>query len=152
MILASHIKQCPAQDFATIDKSCQPSFDPTSLRTMEALRKLDVPFYEDNSVVLLPTGKEKFGDLFEAIRQARHYVHLEYFNYRNDSIGWALFGLLGEKAKEGVEVRVMISATVAMTIRLPRRIWTASAPWAYRYRCSTRCVSPGSTMPTTVTT
>ena len=107
MILASHTQHCLAQDSATIDKSCQPSFDPASMRTMEALRKLDVPFYEDNSVVLLPTGKEKFGDLFEAIRQARHYVHLEYFNYRNDSIGWALFGLLGEKAKEGVEVRVM---------------------------------------------
>lgn len=107
MILASHIQTCPAQDLNEEHKFGNTACDSSSLRTMEALRKLDVPFYSGNSVVLLPSGKEKFGDLFEAIRQARRYVHLEYFNYRNDSIGWALFGLLGEKAREGVEVRVM---------------------------------------------
>lgn len=79
----------------------------SSQQTIEALKQMDIPFYDENSVVLLPSGTEKFKDMFEAIRQARHYVHLEYFNYRNDTIGWALFGLLGQKAKEGVEVRVM---------------------------------------------
>ena len=75
--------------------------------TKSALKEMNLPFYGDNSVVLLPSGAEKFRDMFDAIRQARRFVHLEYFNYRNDSIGWALFGLLGEKAHEGVEVRVM---------------------------------------------
>lgn len=75
--------------------------------TKSALKEMNLPFYGDNSVVLLPSGAEKFRDMFDAIRQARRFVHLEYFNYRNDSIGWALFGLLGEKAREGVEVRVM---------------------------------------------
>lgn len=107
MILASHTVQSSAQNNAAQASSRIYADKVSTLRTMEALRNLDVPFYENNSVVLLPTGKEKFGDLFEAIRQARHYIHLEYFNYRNDSIGWALFGLLGEKAREGVEVRVM---------------------------------------------
>ncbi len=81
--------------------------DSSAQQTIDALKKLEIPFYENNSVVLLPSGKEKFADMFDAIRNARHYIHLEYFNYRNDTIGWALFGLLGEKAKEGVEVRVM---------------------------------------------
>lgn len=31
---------------------------------------------------LLKSGREKFIDLFEAIRQAKHHVHLEYFNFR----------------------------------------------------------------------
>ncbi len=81
--------------------------DSPTQQTIDALKELGVPFYENNSVVLLPSGKEKFHDMFEAIRQARHFIHLEYFNYRNDTIGWALFGLLGQKAQEGVEVRVM---------------------------------------------
>lgn len=76
-------------------------------KVQAALEAQGVPFFEQNSIVLLPSGKEKFADLFTAIRQARHYIHLEYFNYRNDTIGWALFGLLGQKAQEGVEVRVM---------------------------------------------
>ena len=37
-------------------------------------------------------------------------IHLEYFNFRNDSIANALFDLLAEKVKEGVEVRAMFDA------------------------------------------
>ena len=72
--------------------------------------QLGITFTEDNSVVLLHTGKDKFKAMFSAIRQAKNYVHLEYFNFRNDSIGLALFQLLGEKAKEGVEVRAMFDS------------------------------------------
>lgn len=56
------------------------------------------------------TGQEKFDDMFQAIRQARKSIHLEYFNFRNDSIADALFDLLAEKAKEGVEVRALFDA------------------------------------------
>ena len=66
-----------------------------------------VTFSHDNSVVLLMSGQEKFDDMFEAIRQAKSSVHLEYFNFRNDSIAHLLFDLLAEKAKEGVEVRAL---------------------------------------------
>lgn len=79
----------------------------TSVELCESLRELGVPFYEGGSVVLLPSGEEKFEDMFKAIRQARRYIHLDYFNFRNDSIGWALFGILGQKAAEGVQVRVV---------------------------------------------
>lgn len=48
--------------------------------------------------------------MFQAIRQARKSIHLEYFNFRNDSIADALFDLLAEKAKEGVEVRALFDA------------------------------------------
>jgi len=73
-------------------------------------QELGITFTDDNSVVLLHTGKDKFAAMFSAIRQAKHYIHLEYFNFRNDSIGLALFQLLGEKAKEGVEVRAMFDS------------------------------------------
>ena len=66
-----------------------------------------VHFSHNNSVVLLMSGQEKFDDMFEAIRQARHSIHLEYFNFRNDSIASLLFHLLREKRKEGVEVRAL---------------------------------------------
>jgi cardiolipin synthase len=71
------------------------------------LNREGVTFSHDNSVTLLMNGQEKFDDMFEAIRQAKSSVHLEYFNFRNDSIARRLFHLLGEKAKEGVEVRAL---------------------------------------------
>lgn len=75
--------------------------------TVEDLKNLGVLFASNNKVVLLPDGAEKFKDLFTAIEQAQHYVYLEYFNFRNDSIGNALFRLLRRKVSQGVKVRVI---------------------------------------------
>jgi len=66
-----------------------------------------VVFSRNNDVTLLMSGQEKFDDMFTAIRQARHSIHLEYFNFRNDSIASLLFDILREKRKEGVEVRAL---------------------------------------------
>lgn len=68
----------------------------------------DVPFYDDCSVVLLPSGVEKYEDLFAAIQNAHRYVHLEYFKFYNDCIGGELLDLLRRKVDEGVEVRVLV--------------------------------------------
>ena len=69
-----------------------------------------IPVTRHNRVRLLMSGHDKFADLFGAIRQARHHIHLEYFNFRNDSIAGALFRLLAQKAREGVEVRALFDA------------------------------------------
>ena len=74
---------------------------------VENLRDEGITFSHNNSVTLLMSGQEKFDDMFQAIRQARSSVHLENFNFRNDSIASLLFRLLAQKAKEGVEVRAL---------------------------------------------
>lgn len=83
---------------------CGETSDSTIVRILE---KEGVNFSHNNRVTLLTTGKEKFDDMFKAIRQARSSIHLEYFNFRNDSIASELFNLLREKVKEGVEVRAL---------------------------------------------
>lgn len=75
--------------------------------TVRALRENGVKFTDDNRVTLLTNGADKFEDMFKAIEQARQYVYLEYFNFRNDSIGNALFDLLERKSREGVKIRVI---------------------------------------------
>lgn len=74
------------------------------------LKQYGVKFSSNNSVTLLTTGQEKFDDMFKAIRQAKKSIHLEYFNFRNDSIAGLLFHILEQKAKEGVEVRALFDA------------------------------------------
>ncbi len=71
------------------------------------LRSRGITFSADNALTLLPSGQEKFDDMFRAIRQAHSSVHLEYFNFRNDSIASMLFDILAQKASEGVEVRAL---------------------------------------------
>ena len=74
---------------------------------VNCLREEGIKFSDNNSVTLLMNGQEKFDDMFDAIRQARSSVHLEYFNFRNDSIASLLFDILAEKAAQGVEVRAL---------------------------------------------
>lgn len=74
------------------------------------LQSEGVALTQGNRVCLLKSGEEKFDDLFEAIRKARHYIHLEYFNFRNDSIAALLFAELDKKVQEGVKVRAMFDA------------------------------------------
>lgn len=71
------------------------------------LRKSGITFSNDNSVTLLMSGQEKFDDMFQAIRDAKESVHLEYFNFRNDSIADLLFEILARKVEEGVVVRAL---------------------------------------------
>ena len=88
------------------------SFAQTAQKTtdsliVQTLRESGIRFTHNNSVTLLMSGQQKFDDMFQAIRQAKSSIHLEYFNFRNDSIAFLLFDILREKSKEGVEVRAM---------------------------------------------
>lgn len=74
---------------------------------VKVLENEGVKFTHNNTVTLFLNGHDKFEDMFKAIRQAKSSVHLEYFNFRNDSIASLLFDILREKRKEGVEVRAM---------------------------------------------
>ncbi len=64
-------------------------------------------FTEGNRVKLLNNADAKFLDLLTCIDTARHSVHLEYFNFRNDSINKIMMTLLARKLREGVEVRIL---------------------------------------------
>jgi len=74
------------------------------------LKEYGIETTNHNELKLLKSGKEKFIDLFQKIEEAKHHIHLEYFNFRNDSIANTLFELLGKKAQEGVEVRAIFDA------------------------------------------
>lgn len=67
-------------------------------------------FTDNNSVVLFASGKDKFKDLFQAIHEARSTIHMEYFNFRDDSIANTLFDTLAAKVRQGVKVRLLYDA------------------------------------------
>lgn len=83
------------------------------------LRAHNIAITNNNKLELLSSGRKKFASLFSEIKKAKHHVHLEYFNFRNDSIGNALFNLLAQKAQQGVEVRAMFDAFGNMSNNKP---------------------------------
>lgn len=67
-----------------------------------------ISFATDTRV--LTNGEATFSAILDAIRQAKHHVHLEYYIVRHDHIGNELKDLLKEKMKQGVKVRFMYDA------------------------------------------
>lgn len=92
--------------FTLIPATCQSQITSDSILRRE-MTDLGIRFTDNNSVHILKSGQDKFDDLFLSIREARQSIHLEYFNFRNDSIASLLFDLLREKRRQGVEVRAL---------------------------------------------
>lgn len=76
---------------------------------------------QDNRVDIFIDGNEKFHSLMDDIRSANDHVHLVYYIIRNDRLGNELLSLLVEKAKQGVEVRLLYDAMGSR--RLPRKFF-----------------------------
>lgn len=76
---------------------------------------------QDNKVDVFTDGNKKFQSLMADIRSAKDHVHLVYYIMRNDRLGNDLLALLVEKAKKGVEVRVLYDAMGSR--RLPRKFF-----------------------------
>lgn len=97
-----------------IDSNATPTKDSVEITSdslvLQFMSQSGIPISHNNKVKLLKSGREKFEDMFDAIRSAKHHIHLEYFNFRNDSIANALFDLLTIKVKEGVKVRAMFDS------------------------------------------
>lgn len=94
---------------------------PSDSLIVRHLEGCGIKFSHDNSVSLLMSGQEKFDDLFKAIDQARSSIHMEYFNFRNDSINRLLISHLAPKVKEGVEVRLVFDGFGNVSNNQPMR-------------------------------
>ncbi len=101
------------------------------------------PATSARSVRLLVDGEHTYPALLDAIAQARHHVHLEYYIIEPDRTGRAVRDALIERARAGVQVRLLMDALGSSRIRRsffaalidaggevatfhPSRLWT---PW-----------------------
>lgn len=64
-------------------------------------------YSEDNAITIYTDGNAKFDALIEAIDQAQHYIHIQYYIIKNDILFERIVKHLIQKIAEGVEVRVL---------------------------------------------
>ena len=74
----------------------------------------------NNKIELYFTGKEFFENLKKEIKNAREVINMEYFIFKFDNIGKEIANLLIEKAKEGLEVNLIIDGVNTSNFRLKR--------------------------------
>ena len=81
------------------------------------------PLLGGNDIRLLGAAPHALEEMFQAIRQARHHIHLATYIFNDDAVGERLMNLLLEKAGEGVQVRVLYDAFGSAGASLRRFFW-----------------------------
>ena len=67
---------------------------------------LALPF-EGNSMKIFQDGSSMLQALLATINSAKHHIHVEFYIFEDDAVGCLVKDALIEKAREGVEIRVL---------------------------------------------
>lgn len=85
-----------------------PDLPPSSAQLAKLAHSLTgVPYFSGNSVEVFSDGRDKFKSLIADLKGARSSINLQYYIIESDPLGLEIAGILKEKAREGVKVRVI---------------------------------------------
>ncbi|KXZ39109.1 cardiolipin synthase [Alkalithermobacter thermoalcaliphilus JW-YL-7 = DSM 7308] len=65
------------------------------------------PFTLNNEIKILTNGQNKFTELINDLKSAKDHIHMEYYIIKDSQIGRQIKDVLIQKAKEGVEIRIL---------------------------------------------
>ncbi len=104
-----------------IDSGRSVPVDPKFERYMDTLRMLlnssQSVISENNYVDIFTDGEDKFTSLLADLRQAEGYIYIQYYIFRGDELGNQVMDILCQKAKEGVDVRLLTDGMGSMTVK-----------------------------------
>jgi cardiolipin synthase len=75
------------------------------------------PLTGNNEVKLLLNGENKFPEVLQALKNAQHHIHIQYYIFENDNIGNQIKDVLIERASAGVKVRFIYDDFGSRSIR-----------------------------------
>lgn len=85
-----------------------------------ALKYDAFPPTRGNAVKFYFEGEPLFADMLADIRAAKHHIHLETFIFQPDDYGELFLNALAEKARQGVQVRLLYDAMGSLKLNLLR--------------------------------
>lgn len=128
-----------ALDFSELDDRNLEHLKPL----MRLATRLDgMPPMAASGLTLYASGDETYAALVAAIGAAKHHVHCEYYIFRDDDVGQRVLAALMERAKAGVEVRLLVDAlgsslssgTRARLLQAGVKFWRFNPAFAGRLR------------------
>jgi cardiolipin synthase A/B len=81
-------------------------------------------------------GTHLFSDYFAEIRQAKHHIHILFYIIKNDETSQPFFQLLKQKAREGVQIRLLVDwvGSFGLPKSLIRSLKASGIEFAYTYK------------------
>ena len=93
------------------EQSNEKEVNATRNGTAKLIQKLSSnPLTYNNQLKLIFKEEDIFTEIFKLIKDAKEYIHLQFYIIRDDKLGKKLKNLLINKAKSGVEVRMIYDA------------------------------------------
>src|SRR5712691_1004131 len=86
----------------------EPSYGVDSPEFRRSLDAFGTEMVADNAATLLENGDQTFSAMFAAIREARESINVELYIFNEGSIGIEFARALAERARAGVEVRLLV--------------------------------------------
>lgn len=74
-------------------------------------------YYPSNEITLYTDGVDFFNVLKQNIANAKVFIHIEYYIFRNDTLGTEIKNLLIKKAKEGVEIKFIYDGMGSLSVK-----------------------------------
>lgn len=72
---------------------------------------------DNNDVDIFTDGNQKFDALIEDLKQAKEYIHIQYYIIKNDVLFNRIKDVLVKKAEEGVEVRILFDGMGCRSVK-----------------------------------
>ncbi|MFX3632149.1 MAG: cardiolipin synthase [Candidatus Pristimantibacillus sp.] len=69
-----------------------------------------------NRTTVLTNGRDTFDAILDEMESAEHHIHLDYYTIRDDGVGRRFLDLLTNKARAGIEVRVIYDGIGSMNL------------------------------------
>ncbi|WP_026568259.1 cardiolipin synthase [Bacillus sp. UNC41MFS5] len=79
-------------------------------------RATSTPTNSNTHTKILKNGEETFREIKKALHDAKDFIHLEYYIFRDDRLGNEIIDILIDRVQEGVEVRLMYDAVGSITL------------------------------------
>lgn len=101
------------------DTSVTKQLEADSPETVDLVRYLNrsgtFPITSGNKVTYYPLGEDKFEAMLDDLKRAEKFIFLEYFIVDEGHMWGNILHILVEKAKQGVDMRVMYDGTCAIS-------------------------------------
>ena len=91
LIICSALSMASCSSFVAIERNNHEYSDSAFIGY---IKEKNIPYTKNNDVLVLNGAHAKFGSLLDDISKAKHHIHLEYFNFRNDSFNMVLIEAL----------------------------------------------------------
>lgn len=72
---------------------------------------------DNNDIDIFTDGNQKFDALIEDLKQAKEYIHIQYYIIKNDVLFNRIKDVLVKKAEEGVEVRILFDGMGCRSVK-----------------------------------